>query len=71
MNANANDCSTATQSQAITRDLESNWARVVDAIGETDPDNLKLMQRVYWFGVSTGVQIFNEAITGKYGRQQQ
>lgn len=51
--------------------LEENWLRAVATLPEAlDEETVKLMRQVYWFGVSTGVQVFNNAMEGKYGRVQ-
>jgi hypothetical protein len=55
----------------MARALEDSWDRVVTTMGETaDPEIIKLLRKVFWLGVTSGVQVFNDAIEGKYGRPQ-
>jgi hypothetical protein len=50
----------------MSRDLEDQWARFADHAGSIDPATLKIMQQVYWYGVTTGVGVFCKAIDGAY-----
>jgi len=54
------------------RELDARWDRLLASlISETlDPDTIKQMKQIYWYGVATGVHIFDAAIDGKYGRSQ-
>jgi hypothetical protein len=67
----SNGASAPVPNAAMARALEDSWDRVVTTMGETaDPEIIKLLRKVFWLGVTSGVQVFNDAIEGKYGRPQ-
>jgi hypothetical protein len=47
-------------------ELEANWDRVAAAVSKLDAATIDLINRAYWFGVTTGVAVFSKAIDGDY-----
>lgn len=56
----------STSKDAMERELNESWARVANAMTAAEPDMLAMMQKAYWYGVTTGVAVFNKAIDGAY-----
>lgn len=55
----------AGRKHAMARDLEDSWLRFTEAVS-LEPETLKLMQKAYWYGVTTGVAVFCKAMDGAY-----
>jgi hypothetical protein len=65
--ASRTDASATATKAAMSRDLEAQWARFADnAAGMLDQETLAMMEKMYWYGVTTGVGVFCKAVDGAY-----